>query len=331
MFGLALTTKTADANWLLGTIAQVSGTLVAIIGGFLVSRVLGSVSEQRAFRFRVADLEARASVLRAELEQVEADLLKNDWLPWFEKIAPGLASVRGHVTIDEALDEVPCEGRGAAELRDLFEQAKEEIATAVSELETLFTPGEPPPPDLEEIVDLKAMSDLRRIAHWGAYIWLTNEFAKAERDRRSMFMTIPFSAPDPPPRDVQTDSRNVRRAKEDGASALRTELRLVGEEARQASVAADAIDPSFGSRVPAALLTYLALAGVVLPLALMARRRETVTAFAAWTVFGALTLGLAGMLWAIWWSVRTPGAQRRSTRVAAEAGLHDGSTGRARR
>jgi hypothetical protein len=48
-----------DLNWLLSTIAQSTAALVAIIGGFVITRVITEQTERsNAFRIREVELDA---------------------------------------------------------------------------------------------------------------------------------------------------------------------------------------------------------------------------------------------------------------------------------
>jgi hypothetical protein len=76
-----------NANWLLSALAQTAGALVAIVGGFLVSRLVGLSSQRNGLLARVAALKKRLeaadhkeSAAREELVGWEKDLLASSLL-----------------------------------------------------------------------------------------------------------------------------------------------------------------------------------------------------------------------------------------------------------
>ena len=289
---LAAISMPADANWLLSAIAQVTAAFVAIIGGFLLSRVLATSTERRGLAVQRQALDAHASVVRAERQRLDDELFRDDWVPWLQDVTYGIAGSRGAAGLDDALEAFPST-RSAEELRPVFEQAKALSLDALAYLEPAFQPDEPPPPEFEEIYDVDRLSDFQRISYWGAYVYLTNELAK----KPSTFLIIPFSKPDPEPTrpEVEVDDRRARREKESRCDDLRlTERTLVEQLAGLDRVSARASVP--GTKVAIGILAYLAGVGIVLPLSLMARLRTDLSSSAASTLVGLVRAGLLAVL-----------------------------------
>jgi hypothetical protein len=296
---LASLSNPADANWFLGATAEVSATFVAIIGGFLVSRAVSAATERRTLRVQRGALDVQTAVLRSEREALDEQLFHDDWVPWLGQIAFGIAATRGNCSVEDALRSEPSE-RTADELRPVFEEAKRVVLTALDSFEGAFEPDEPPPPDLEEMIDLDDLDDLHRLAYWGAYMFLNNELAK----KPSKFLIIPFSQPDAPEEDLEIvlDNRRVRREKEDRVSELRTNERMLTEEARLLEAEVSKA-PVVAGRTAAASLIYLALGGVVWPLWLMSRMRVGLSDSAAWLTFGLVVTGLVAVVGYVVWSI----------------------------
>lgn len=265
---------------------------MAIIGGFLISRTLSARTERRTLTVQRHAIEAQVAVLRSEREALDEQLFRDDWVPWLQEVAHGIAASAGTVSVEDALSEVPSV-RTADELRPVFEKATEVVLSALQSFEPAFQPDTLPPPELEEMVDLEDLDDLCRIANWGAYIFLTNELAK----KPSTFLVIPFSRREreAKPPEVEVDDRRARREKEHRVSELRTNERLLSEHARQLEIEASK-SPIEAGRVAAFVLVYLAAGGVVWPLLLMARMRVGLSTATAWLTFGLVTTGLAAVL-----------------------------------
>lgn len=265
---------------------------MAIIGGFLISRTLSVRTERRTLTVQRHAIEAQVLVLRSEREALDEQLFRDDWVPWLQEVAYGIAASAGTVSVEDALSEVPSV-RTADELRPVFEKAAEVVLSALQFLKPAFQSDALPPPELEEMVDLEDLDDLCRIAYWGAYIFLTDELAK----KPSKFLVIPFSRPEreEKPPEVEVDDRRARREKEDRVSELKTNERMLGEHARQLEIEASKSSIEAG-RVAAAVLIYLAVGGVVWPLWLMARMRIGLSTATAWFTFVLVTTGLAAVL-----------------------------------
>ena len=68
-----------DPNWLLATMAQSAAALVAIAGGFLLSRVVTLSSERQGLERRVRDLEQRTQDQAKRLEDAHQRRLAVSW------------------------------------------------------------------------------------------------------------------------------------------------------------------------------------------------------------------------------------------------------------
>lgn len=67
-----------DLNILIGTIVTATAALVAILGGFLVSRVLTLSSEQNGIRRRIREIGKDILVKKDMLSRIENDILEED-------------------------------------------------------------------------------------------------------------------------------------------------------------------------------------------------------------------------------------------------------------
>lgn len=116
-----------DPNWLLSTTAQSAAALIAIVGGFLVSRLVSLGSEKQALERRLAELQGRYGIVRGRLQDVYEDrhAVSVDWL---EDLALNEMVRRdAEITVDEIIEEFTPRGATADEMRE----AAEDLLAAV--------------------------------------------------------------------------------------------------------------------------------------------------------------------------------------------------------
>ena len=213
-------------------------------------------------------------------------------MPWLQEVAHGIAASGGEATVEEAVESVPV-ARSVEELRPIFDETTRGVMRALRLLEGHFKPGQMPPPDLEKMLDLTIVGDIERISLWAAYIYLTNELAK----KPSPFLVIPFSHADRIQKapEVVLDDRRVRGEKESRVAELRVNEALLAQQADQLRREATNPATSVGA-FGAFVLSYLALGGVVWPLALLARSRTTLSVPATVLTLALAVTGVADVL-----------------------------------
>ena len=92
-----------DPNWLPSTVAQSTAALVAIIGGFLVSRLVSLSSERVGLRHQREDLSGRRRLLELEVERLDEARLTTS-RRWFrEQHLAEFIDVEGVVDSEEAV------------------------------------------------------------------------------------------------------------------------------------------------------------------------------------------------------------------------------------
>src|SRR5262249_53680566 len=73
-----------EPNWLLSTAAQSAAALVAIVGGFLVSRVIAISTDRQGLDRRLRELQERLALKRSQLEEVYVERFAVT-VEWFEE------------------------------------------------------------------------------------------------------------------------------------------------------------------------------------------------------------------------------------------------------
>lgn len=94
-----------DPNWLFSTTAQSAAALVAIVGGFLVSRVLGLNTERERLLRKYRELRSRAQILGFSYQRLHEERLAVS-KEWFLEAHLGkIFDSRGQVSAAELLDD----------------------------------------------------------------------------------------------------------------------------------------------------------------------------------------------------------------------------------
>lgn len=83
----------SDPNWLLSTMAQSAAALVAIIGGFLLSRVVTLSSERQGLERRTRELDQRTRDLAGRLQHARQQRRKASWERFVNRAAEDCAEM----------------------------------------------------------------------------------------------------------------------------------------------------------------------------------------------------------------------------------------------
>ena len=84
----------ADPNWLLATMAQSAAAMVAVIGGFLVSRIITLSVERQSLDRRSRELEEKTAEVEAALCRARERRQAMSW-DWFVDLAATPVRRRG--------------------------------------------------------------------------------------------------------------------------------------------------------------------------------------------------------------------------------------------
>ena len=98
-FNFATQVKPFDPNWLLSTTAQATAALVAIVGGFLISRLVSMVSEKSAQEHRFAELEYQKKVTMDALTEVSETILARTHQWFMDQHLSSFVQAKGKVDI----------------------------------------------------------------------------------------------------------------------------------------------------------------------------------------------------------------------------------------
>ena len=110
-----------DPNWLLATMAQSAAALVAIIGGFLVSRVITLSTERRGLDRRVREMRESAEDKRKLLSDARQSRREVSWHVFVDWAVEACARERGRAAPEQLAGDHWI--RGVSEFDEMVEMA----------------------------------------------------------------------------------------------------------------------------------------------------------------------------------------------------------------
>ena len=140
-----------DPNWLLATMAQSAAAMVAVIGGFLVSRVITLSAERRGLDRRVREIRETTQEKESVLREVRQNRQDTSWSWFLDLAAEESAKGRGNVSDEKLAKENWLRGvPDFDEMLDMATQLNRKMRVACRRIEKLATPPSSPSPSLAE-------------------------------------------------------------------------------------------------------------------------------------------------------------------------------------
>ncbi len=114
-----------DPNWLLSTIVQSTAAFVAIVAGFVISRLLAISAERSSLQAKVRDTNLQLSIKEHNLDFLENQLLEWDAKDFLEDpdVVDMLIESRGQISLAEAIKQTTGHNRNEDELRAYWDEA----------------------------------------------------------------------------------------------------------------------------------------------------------------------------------------------------------------
>jgi hypothetical protein len=141
----------ADPTVLLSTAAQATAALVAIVGGFLVSRLVALSSERGSLVQRLNELEAALALALKRWQDVHEERfdVSRDW--FVDHHIDGFIDAQGNVDIHDALADFIPRGSSEEEMRPVAEDLAERIRSAFQRVSGAFQGPEFPSGNLDHL------------------------------------------------------------------------------------------------------------------------------------------------------------------------------------
>lgn len=283
--------STADPSTLYAATAAAAGALVAIMGGFLISRVVGLLAQRDGLRSRRGELGQRLELAEKELSPIYTERLGVS-VDWFDKAhLDEIIEQRGQIDIEAMTQESNYVGTTQDEMRSVVTSRARQVRDAFTSIESAVPNG--PVGDLDDLgIDVPEGQER---------VWLA--VADAVREQRRPAGVSPLLSAFPivlPSSEIEYHRQDERirdeRRLRSQVAALTAEIALIDEEMNRLGNGLPRIMMSIG------ILGYFALGSVAFPLALLARNRVTDSPAARWGVWGLFLSGLLLLIGFLIWS-----------------------------
>ncbi len=283
-----------DPNWLLSTTAQSTAALVAIVGGFLLSRVLALAAERNGLALREAQLGDEVKLAEETYRFQQRRIDDSDRADFLDDAIDLL--VDDPAASIEDLDKDTYGDLHAGELAELFESIRARVKVAVEALK-------PHVPSSGWLGSLGSLSESKPFNDVLPQLEITEDedvelFSKVWR-RLVPFSSILLAPPSPrfPVSDPYNNwIRERDRALDDRARAV-GQLEIVRTELAKVSA------PTGIGRLTASLAFFLAT-GVVGPIAILVQQPTRLAQWQAWLTFVGFAIGLIVVAIAVGITVR---------------------------
>lgn len=268
----------SDAEWLPSTIVQSAAALVAVIGGLLISRLVGLAGERSGVVHRLAELDAEAGVAARRAADLHARLdeqRREDFIRWAANEYDGGEDPG---TLLQAMRLDP-----DAEQIALAEEFLQFLIVARRTVENCRSAGIPwERPDI---------SDPAFDPVWG--------LVEDEEARRlgQMYASIPFRTPPSDADQIADDSRRAKLRADSESTDRHLEALTAARKVLLDRMSA--LQPE-GVGAALAVLAFVVAAGIVLPVVVMAMRWPDITTpwrLALVSAFLASVTAVGGYIW----------------------------------
>ena len=267
-----------NPNWLLATMAQSAAALVAIVGGFLVSRVVTLSSERQGLEQRGRELEQRMQGHQERLQEATHRRREAGWERFIELRARECAEryvKYGSVSLEWLVEESPLVGATSEEMLVMARR----LIRIVRQAHEHFERGG----DMPDSSDADRDQDIYEVV---------NNARSPGQSPPSTFNLEVFKVRWARYEKLLKDERELQ----DGLSALQLEGNFVRTEAAR-------VTKPEGLRLAAGAFTYLTVVGVMAPIVGLAWRpvpSDTLWRIVLVSLFATGLLALGGyLIWAI--------------------------------
>ena len=288
-----------DPNWLLSSVAQSAAALVAIVGGFLVSRVVGLQSTRDGLLRQRRELSSQRTQLVGELEGVQTIRHARDAEEFRDEQLLDVVERRGDVTAEELLNQFEPRVSTRQEMVSVAEALIRDVKIAWSEVARVWPESQLNAPDLD---------------------WFRSQGIEISKDVEDVYEAVADKV-------EEIRRRNLSSPLGGWASALprirpliegqrdlglETEEQMLRSRLRGLDSQLDLIDAELlrvgnprGIGVGIGVLSYLALGSVILPVAMLASRPVPDSLVVRRVIVALFASGLVGLLGYLVWSIRS--------------------------
>jgi hypothetical protein len=296
-----MTDMTPDLNWLLSTVAQSAAALVAIIAGFIASRLLALSAERSGLQSRLRDLNLQLEAKRNELQPIRQRLLDVDAEDFIEDLLDDIVKSKARIELQDVIGKTNLRGFTADDFRPYWDKAISVTTQAFALLEKRSLQGHTSAEGVEDALnEANIDSESSETIFWRVAKYLDEERSRAKLETLNKM----FSAGTPYPGAMMPEIEALRinpkilQVNEYNQWKRDAERLKWGIEALESS-RIDLVSQIRNSPKPKGLklalltLTYFSFAGIVIPLILLATRPAQHPRVQAW---GTIALFISGLV-----------------------------------
>lgn len=292
---------TVDPNWLFSTAAQSAAAIVAIVGGFLATRIVSLSAERDSLKHRIRTLDAQLQKRQERLDTVRQGLLEWDAADFIQFHLDELVERRGRISLNDLIRLGGTSDRGSEELAPFYEEAVRTIQEAFRALEPDMRNKGWPPPDLEKylaVLGLDAGDELVQTIYEAVYERIRSDL-RARASPMHRFLDGPDLS------GIVSSSSWAplieSSAYQDRVQQERTLAMDVEQAAAEKQVYEDRLE-DLGRPDPLVVwggfgvLGYFALVGVAFPVWMLPRPTSSLDPAVRWTTTGLFLSGLLAVV-----------------------------------
>ena len=290
----------SDMNWLFSASAQTAGAIVAIVGGFLISSLLGLESRFSGLKERRCGLKTGMDQVSDQLGVAQSVITKNEIMIFIRGSLPQIVRSGGNVEAEKLFNTVNRHSLTIKDIKDPVKDVCEEVREAFAVLNKNA---------LGQVTLDKSFDEYRRMKNSGVpaaadevtwkLVYRHMLFASRDAQDPASLKSFLWRKGEKEEIERRYESSRTRR------SNLERELDVL--DAQYAATTAEAEEMNLPSEFGIALmlLFVLSLAGIMLPLALLPFPSAGTGILIKWLVLVPFYLCIAAIFaWLRWSSIR---------------------------
>lgn len=288
---------------LLATLAQSSAAIVAIVGGFLVSRLVQLSSEREGLRRRLSHAHDELSHVTASYLEAHDARLTNSRRQFFSWVVDQLAEADDldGLNRDAVLDDNIPLGSSTAEMAPYLEQLIIEVAEARRQIDSYVLKGDDSTLDLDDLQDRGLEINA---ADTELYQSVIDHVASTLPDPRGRYGPVlrPGQIQSAPvvTAEIRRLDESIRQEQD-----LHSRKALLNTEVARLADELERIGRPTGVALGIAILCLYSILGIMAPVMVMAPGPWPMPNWAPWLLVGLFALGLFSVLIYIWWYAST--------------------------
>jgi prefoldin subunit 5 len=304
-----------DPNWLLSTIVQSAAAFVAIIAGFIISRLLALSSDKSGLEARIRDLEVQLTVNEQNITPLQKRLLEWDARNFLEHpdVFKKIIESEGKISLTDVMNGTTAHKRSIDELQPYWDAEIEETKKAfqlirehiseiyegIQDLETLLKKFEP------------NLSHHSLSICYGVYAFLRKEYYKKRNPFDAILGSVVESLPTSASLTGILPDVNLRLAEINNYRALQEEIEKFERERNALETLSVELKNQLkrlslpkGINQGIAVLVWFALTGIVLPVVFLPIPPEQFTPIHKWIISGFFLSDLVAFFVYFIWLIR---------------------------